>query len=237
VERSEAACFAAGWLALAVALLSPIDRLGGELFSVHMLQHELLMLVAAPLLVRARPHKALAWGLPARARPLLVGALRARPVRAAWRAATGLGCAWLLHAAALWVWHVPALFEASLRSDAAHALQHATFFASAVVWWASIAAAVAPGADRHAAALGSVFTTALHGGALGALLVFSDAAWIPVYQATAPAHGLTALEDQQIAGLVMWIPAGVLFAAVCAALVWSWLVEGARRARLQEARR
>jgi len=229
VRRGEALAFAAGWLALAAAILSPIDRLGGERFSAHMLQHELLILVAAPLLVRARPQKGIAWGLPGRARGSAMRALRGRTARAAWRKATGLAAAWLAHAAALWLWHVPALFEASVESDAVHAFQHLSFFASAVLWWASLGAASAPGADRHGAALFSVFTTALHGGALGALLVFSRTVWISAYEASAHARGFSALEDQQLAGLVMWIPAGVLFASVSAALVWRWLEEAARR--------
>lgn len=231
VLAREVACFAAGWTVLAVALLSPLDRLAGTLFSAHMAQHELLMLVAAPLLVGARPHKAAAWGLPAPLRAPVMGLVRSRPARAAWRAGTGLRSAWLLHGGALWAWHAPPLYEASLRSDAVHALQHASFFGSAVVWWASLAAATARGSDRHAGALASLFTTALHAGALGALLVFSRAPWIDSYAASAPRFGLSALEDQQLAGLLMWIPAGLLFAGVGIALVWSWLREGERRVR------
>jgi putative membrane protein len=223
-----ATCFAAGWLAVVVALVSPLDSLAADLFWVHMVQHEVLMLVAAPLLVLARPLAVWSWALP----PGWVRAL-VRPagsaLRAAWSALTAPLAAWLLHAAALWLWHVPALFNAALASDAWHTAQHVSFFATALVFWR---ACIGGSASRRAAGAGVfyVFTTMVHTGLLGVLLTVSRTAW---YANDAGRWGWTALEDQQLGGLIMWIPAGAVYLAVGLALFARWLgpVRGSSPAR------
>ena len=177
-----AAAFAAGWLAVALAVLSPLQRLAAESFGMHMVQHELLMVVAPPLLILGRPFTALAAVLPR-----------------AWIAAAALPlripppAAFLLHALALWVWHVPALFEGALASSGVHALQHATFFGTALLFWWAVFRRLRAGT----AAL-YILATMIHTGALAALLTFAPA---PIY-ASAP------LEEQQLGGLLMWVPAG-----------------------------
>ena len=210
-----AAAFAAGWLTLVAALVSPLDALGARLFSAHMVQHELLMVVAAPLLVLGRPLVAWTWALPMAARRG-VGAWTRHPLWSRpWRAITAPLGAWLLHALALWVWHVPALFDAALADAAVHALQHASFLAGALVFWWSVLGRTAPHACG--AAVASLFTTLLHTAALGALLSLAAAPWYAAYADGAAGFGLTALEDQQLGGLVMWMPAG--FGYLVAALV------------------
>jgi putative membrane protein len=218
IARGRALRFAAGWATLAAALVSPVDALGGALFSAHMVQHELLMVVAAPLLVTARPLEAWAWALAPRWRRLAGNLFHTRGWLAAWRVLVDPLGAWLIHAVALWAWHIPPLFGAALESEAVHALQHASFLAAALCFWWSVLALPA----RSGAGLASVFTTMLHTGALGALLTFAPAPWYAHYADTA-AYGLSALADQQLGGLVMWVPGGLAYLAAGLAIAARWL--------------
>src|SRR5206468_3429387 len=129
--RVQAAAFACGWLALVVALVSPLDALSGALFAAHMVQHELLIVVAAPLVVLGAPAIALMWLLPPSPRKSVFEAIRRPAVLAAWAAITAPATAWLLHAVALWIWHLPELYEAALEDGYMHAAQHISFFGTA----------------------------------------------------------------------------------------------------------
>jgi putative membrane protein len=235
VRRWEAACFAGGWLSLAVALVSPLHTLGGALFSAHMAQHEVLMALAAPLLVLGRPLVPWTFALP-RARRSTVGGWAKRGwVRGPWRAVSGPGAAWTLHAAALWLWHMPLLYGLALRSEAVHGLQHACFLGTALLfWWALLRGRGAR--LGYGAAVLYLFTTAAHSGALGALLTFARSPWYPGYAATTAPWGLTALEDQQLAGLIMWVPAGAAYLVAALWLFAEWLRESERRTLRREAR-
>lgn len=215
----QAAAFLGGWALLVVALVSPLDALGGALFSAHMIQHELLMIAAAPLLVLGRPLGAWMWALPPRWRKAVGGAVRWRPLKAAWRGITAPAGAWLLHAAALWLWHVPALFQLALLHPSMHSLQHTSFLASALLFWWTI--------FRHpgGAAMLSLFTTMVHTGALGALLTLSPGLWYPLYVEPTAALGFDPLQDQQMGGLVMWVPGGVAYLVSALALALRWLDE------------
>jgi putative membrane protein len=225
---SQAAAYAGGWLTLVIALASPLDALSDLLFAAHMTQHELLMVVAAPLFVLARPVVPLLWALPPRVRRCAVNAFRAPAARATWRRITGPVTVWVAHGLALWVWHVPALFEAALRHDLLHAVQHLCFFwTAALFWWAVVHGRY--GRLGYGAAIVFVFTTGLHSGVLGALLTWSQSVWYPTYAARAPAAGMGALEDQQLAGLIMWVPAGAVFLIVGLALFAAWIGESERR--------
>lgn len=219
----EAAAFLSGWLALAVAFVSPLDALGAVLFSAHMLQHELLMLVAAPLLVLGRPLAVWVWAFPAQARARIARGTRTAGVRAAWGWLTAPATAWGLHLAALWGWHVPRAFEAALAHPALHAVQHASFLASALLFWWTILGPRARHAGRGFAML-SLFTTMAHTGALGALLTLAPALWYPSYLESSAAFGFDPLEDQQLGGLVMWVPGGIAYLAGALAVAASWLI-------------
>ncbi|VWB49790.1 cytochrome c oxidase assembly protein [Burkholderia latens] len=217
-----AAAFAAGLATLFVALCTPLDTLGGALFSAHMVQHELLMIVAAPLAVLGRPLPTWLWALPPRARFRAARIARARGLRTTWRTATAPVPAWLLHAAALWIWHIPRCFDAALASPAVHALQHASFVGSALLFWRAVFDDAARPAHGASAAL-SLFTTMVHTAALGALITLSPGLWYVPYAETTTALGLAPLEDQQLGGLVMWVPAGLAYVAAALALVARWL--------------
>ena len=208
-------CFWLGCAALAIGLVSPLHALGSVLFSAHMAQHEILMLVAAPLLVLARPMAPLLRGLP-------MGWRRAAARWAKWPEVLATPfSAWWIHAVVLWVWHVPAFFQATLRNEWIHAAQHSSFLISAwLFWWALL---YAHGRMAYGASVVYIFTTAVHTGILGALLTFTPRVWYPAYRLTAPAWGLSPLEDQQIGGLIMWVPAGAIYMAAGLALFAAWL--------------
>jgi putative membrane protein len=121
---------------------------------------------------------------------------------------------------------LPALFEATLYSDSIHALQHASFLGSALIFWWSVIHV-----QRRAArgmSIVYVFTTAVHTGILGALMTFSRAVWYPAYATGAAKWGLTPIADQQLAGLIMWIPASLVYLAAALAIMGCWLRDSER---------
>jgi putative membrane protein len=215
-RRWERAAYWAGWWALVVALVSPLHPWGQVLFAAHMTQHEILMLVAAPLLVLGRPMVAIAFALPRGDARAVAREFNRPTLRNAWSLVTRPVAAWLIHGIALWLWHIPALFEATLRHEPVHHLQHASFFGTALLFWWALAKSRARVANI-ATGLLYLFTTMVHTGALGALLTISDRVMYPAYGGTAANWNLTPLEDQQLGGLIMWIPAGLVY--VAAALV------------------
>ena len=221
ITARQAACFAGGWLVLALSLTSPIDTLGGALFSVHMAQHELMMVVAAPLFVMSRPLEAWTWALSPALRRGFAAFARRPLLRRAWSATTEPIGAWALHAIAIWGWHIPALFDRALVDETIHGLQHASFLATALAFWWSVLGRAARRVDANG--LASLFTTMLHTGALGALLTFAPSVWYPHYLSV-EWPGLTALEDQQLGGLVMWVPAGLAYLGAGLALAARWLM-------------
>jgi putative membrane protein len=229
VRRWEVSAYVTGWLCLWLALVSPLHPLGQVLFCAHMAQHEVLMLAAAPLLVCGRPLFVTLWALPRPWRRVVGDWSANARVRRAWQVLTVPLAAWLLHAGALWVWHAPALFQATLQSELIHTFQHLSFFGSAALfWWALLRGR--GGWMGYGGATLYVFTTSIHSGALGAVLTFSTTLWYPRYQLTAAAWGLSPLEDQQLGGLLMWVPAGVLYLVIGLWLSAGWLSAAERRA-------
>ncbi len=221
--RRQKICFWCGWAMLALALVSPLHPLGEVLFSAHMVQHEILMLVAAPLLVLSRPLVTFLWGMPFDWRRGLGRWSKEAYVRRSWSFLTDPFTAWWIHAAAIWIWHAPFLFELTLGSELAHTAQHLSFFLSALLfWWALF---YAHGRMAYGAAVFYVFTTAVHTSILGALLTFAPHIWYRAYGTTTEAWGLTPLQDQQIGGLVMWVPAGLVYLTAGLWLFAAWLKE------------
>ena len=220
--RRRACSFFFGWLALAAALVSPLDALGSLLFSAHMLQHEAMMIVAAPLLVLGRPFALWMWGLPPGWRKPVGTAVQGRAVQLGWTLLTWPVFAWLFHAAVLWLWHAPLLFEAALHSNIVHTLQHVSFLGSALLFWWAV---LGDGSFRPQRGLSMlyIFTTMAHTGALGALLTWSGIVWYPSYVGAGEAFGMDALEDQQLGGLIMWVPGGLAYLIAGLALASQWL--------------
>ncbi len=222
------AAFWAGWFALAAALVSPLHQLGDSLFSAHMLQHEILILVAAPLIAASHPSVTLLYALPRVARRM-VGGLVSRIERHPFAVmCTGPLASWLLHAVALWGWHIPVLYQATLTSDIVHALQHLSFFLTGLVFWSALFGAGRSSMSYGAATL-YTFGTAVHCSALGALLTFSIVLWYPIYTDRTAAWHLTPLQDQQLGGLLMWVPSSVVFIAIGIALFARWIKSAEER--------
>ncbi|MBS0644140.1 MAG: cytochrome c oxidase assembly protein [Acetobacteraceae bacterium] len=204
------AYFAAGWVGLALALISPLYQAGEQLFTAHMVEHEIIMAAAAPLLVLGRPIGAFAWALPARARPLF-GRWSRRFMLTPLPAT-------ILHGVAIWAWHAPVLFDAAVASVAMHRLQHVSFLLTALAfWWALLRRC-----DRGVAVL-HLFATMVHTTLLGALLVVAPRVLYLRQTQDSAAWGLSPLHDQQLAGLVMWVPAGTVYAGAALALAALWI--------------
>jgi cytochrome c oxidase assembly factor CtaG len=170
------------------------------------------------------------WAFPKTTARHLSAWTKATPWQRLWRAITAPFVAWLIHAVVLWGWHVPFLFQSTLESEWIHAAQHASFFGSALLFWWAILHGRERAAGSGAAVL-YLFTTALHSSLLGALLTFARSVWYPVYNGTTLSWGLTPLEDQQLGGLIMWVPAGVVYIVAALALFAGILRESGNRAR------
>jgi putative membrane protein len=227
----QAAAFGAGLLSIAAALISPIAWLSGILFSVHMTQHEILMLVSAPLLVFGHPLLAILWAVPRSTRVAWGRWTQSRPVAVAWRGLTGPLAVFLLHGLAIWAWHIPQLYEAALHSDGIHALEHFSFvITAALFWWGMVHGRY--GRIGYGVAVLYIFLTAVHSSILGALMTVAPGVWYPAYAAAGAAWHVNALEDQQLAGLLMWVPSGVVFIVFGLALFAAWLGESERRVAL-----
>jgi putative membrane protein len=228
VRPHHAVAYGAGLAVCVLALLSPIDRASDVLFSAHMAQHELLMLIAAPLVVLGRPLIPLMWTLPRRWRVRAARTARRPHVARIGRVVTSPVVALVLHAVVRWVWHLPVLFDAALADDRLHAFQHLTFFASAALfWWAVIHGRY--GRAGYGVASAFVFFTMLHSGLLAAILALSDHPLYPPHATATAAWGMDAVVDQQRAGLLMWIPGGVVMMALGLAMFAAWLGQSARR--------
>lgn len=222
VGPSRVIAFGLGLLTVFLALVSPIDALGGVLFTGHMIQHLLLMVVAAPLLVVGAPLLPMLWSLPRRAR---LGAgrwwLLSRRLRAFvdWLTAPSVG--WLLYALTLWVWHVPTLYRLALRNGTVHELMHLSFLVAGLLFWWSLLQPL--GRRRLNIGMGVLylFTTTLHSMALALLITLAEE---PLYylRSLGP-WGLSPLEDQQLAGLLMWIPPNLIYLGILVTLFLQWM--------------
>lgn len=226
IRPAQAVAYLAGWACMAGALLSPLHWLGERVFTMHMIEHEVIMALAAPLLVLARPAGALAWALPARwRRPVL----RWRP-RGLWAVLTAPVFATVAHGVAIWLWHVPALFDAAVADAALHRLQHLSFILTALLFWWALLRRCTPGAAAM-----HLFVTMMHTGLLGTVIALAPRVLYQVQTAQAGLLGLAALEDQQLAGLVMWIPAGTVYAGAALGFLAIWIRGSGRGAAVAHA--
>ena len=217
-------CFAAALITIGIALVSPLNALSDALASAHMIQHVLLVLVAAPLLVLSAPSATLLRGTPS---PLhrALGPWRGR-LGQMWRRLPMLSNAatlWLLHTGTLWFWHAALPYERALNNEIVHVTEHVTFLVTALLFWHIVIGVRAE--ERVPQGLGAmlVFAMALQSGFLSLLLTFARTPWYSAYATTTRAWGLEPLADQQLAGVIMWIPAGLLYLGVALTLFLSWV--------------
>ena len=217
-----------GLLFLALALLSPIDALGSQLFYMHMIQHLLLVMLAPPLLLLANPFPFILWGLPAKVRLGLGRQLnRNSPFRRGLRSATPPGLAWLVFIAIFWGWHDPRAYDAALRLEWVHNLEHLTFFGSALLFWWYVTGASPRLHARSAPGLRIAYLliTVPANMLAGVFITFAGQPLYPYYTAVPRLNGLTVMQDQMLGGVIMWIPGSMMY--IIAALV---LIAGVVRA-------
>ncbi len=226
VAPYQVGAFWSGMAFLAIALVSPVDVLASELLWVHMVQHMVLMNLAAPLILLGAPFRTMLWALPAEDRRYfgqwrLGLQRRGLPRYLFWQPVT----LWFLYAIVLWVWHLPALYEAALRYPIVHDIQHLMFFAASCLFWRVLFDPVGRLRLGRAAAVVYLFLTSLHATVLGVFMALAPGTWYPTYAGRTEPWGLTALGDQQLAGYIMWMPACAAYAVVAALLLANWLAE------------
>lgn len=218
VDLRRAAAFGAGLTVWAVALVA-LEPFADALFSAHMVQHLLLALIGAPLVLLGRPTLVFVHALSDHLRRRL-GRWQGRIRRTV--PATGVvpAAALGVYVAAWWWWHVPAVYDAAVTDTLLHRLEHVTLVVAALVFWSPV---VHPRRTPLWVAPLMLLAAAVAGGLLSALLVFSDAPWYAAHQFSLSRWGLSSLTDQQLAGAIMWVPGGVLYLLAAACCVVRWL--------------
>lgn len=229
-QRWRSVSFYAALAVLAIALSSPLEPLSQQLFWAHMVQHVLLLVVAPPLMILARPWVRLWRALPLATRRSVARSLakgrRTAPLR--WLAGE-LGKpmpSFVLFSVVLLGWHVPALFDATLRSSALHALEHTLFFSTALLFWKQVIDSPPLRARlQPAQRVGYVIGAMVVSWVLAVVLALAPNPLYSFYahEASRPG-GISALADQQLAAGIMWVPGSITFVIVIFAYVHRWLM-------------
>jgi len=224
ISRARAASFVTGvFLALGVNV-SPIHSAAEGMFSVHMIQHQVLMLVAAPLIVAGRPALVMALALPHRWRQWGWGFARAKPVATALRVLKNPLAILLVFAGVLWLWHLPGPYEEAVRNNGVHALEHIAFLGISLGFWAGVMRAGPRRRIGYLPAILLVIGTLMLTGWLAAVLTFGGLVY-PLYSARAALLGMNASRDAALAGTLMWVPSTLIYFGAFAGLFTRWFRE------------
>jgi cytochrome c oxidase assembly factor CtaG len=211
-----------------MALMSPLEGLAVQLFSFHMIQHLVLILIVAPLLVYGAPVLVITLALPRTTRKGLRALERSRSMVLLKSVLFHSTIAGALFALALWSWHLPSLYQSAVADDRWHVLEHSSFLGGSLLFWMHVI-----GRRRHRLDFGPaillVFVSGLQSAALSVVLIFADRALYPIHARGARAWELTPLEDQQLAGAIMWTPVGLVFLVTIVVLLARWLKAMDRR--------
>ena len=224
--------FGAGLVAIAAALVSPIEAYEGQLFSVHMVQHMLLELVAAPLLIAAAPITLTLRAASPRVRRGLLVILHS-PVL---KLISFPVIAWILFAAVNWGWHFSTLYDEALENQLLHYFQHATFLAAALLfWWPVVGVDPSPWRMPYPVRLFYLFLALPQNSFLGVSLLSAGQVLYPHYITNLRTWGPKPLEDQQLGGVLMWVAGDLAFLVAMAIVIVAWMRHEERRtARLDE---
>jgi cytochrome c oxidase assembly factor CtaG len=225
VKRSQVVLFIVGMLVMFLALASPLDELGDEyLFSAHMVQHLLITLVAPPLLLLGTP----GW--------LLQPLLRKRVLLRIGKVLTHPFVAFFLFNIDFWIWHAPPLYNATLSNENLHIFEHLLFIVTATIYWWPI---LSPVKELPRLSLGGqvlyLFLSGMPSVALGAGLTFSPPLYAPYIQQSIRAWGISPATDQQLGGLIMWVPVNIIVIVIVSILFIRWMQAQDEKQRLQEA--
>lgn len=229
--RWRAAAYFAGLALLFVVLMSPLDTLSDDLFSAHMLQHMFLLLVIPPLLVYGRPVITWLWAFDVKDRRAIVHGWKRGGCDAAFRFLMHPLCVWTLLSAALCFWHLPGPYDAALHHEWLHDLEHASFLLFSLQFWTLV---IEPYGQRRALGYGAtvifVVSSGFVMGMIGAVLTFAPVPLYAAYLHTTQAYGMTPVQDQQVAGIIMWIPSNLVHAAALCTVFFAWFRTDERRA-------
>ena len=223
--------FAAGMLVIIAALESPLDRMSEDLFCAHMVQHLMLMLAAPPLLVASDCVGIFLRAFPAGSRKRIVRFWRSAGFAGAYQAVMHPLFVFAVFNGAFVFWHAPGPYQWALRNNALHITEHLSFFISSLMFWSVVLPA--PGHRRrlaHGPALLLIVATAVLSGLPGALMIFAPRPLYPGHADGVMKWGMTLMQDQQLAGLIMWIPAGGAYVLAAALVFLGWLGEAEARA-------
>ncbi|SVA34295.1 uncharacterized protein METZ01_LOCUS87149 [marine metagenome] len=223
--------FGGSLAALLVALISPVDVYSNDLFFIHMIQHLLLVMVAAPLIRIASPIAEYLWGLPESIRRPIGNMLAKKGlIRVFLYGVTTPLVAWFLFAIVMWVWHVPGIYDMALRFKQLHDFEHLTmFFAGIVFWWPVLGSPVLFQQLAFPFRFLYLFLALMQNVILAAILTYSDTAIYQFY-VDSPLHwGISATADQQLGGVLMWLVGSMMFAGVTIVLIYMWLERDHRR--------
>jgi cytochrome c oxidase assembly factor CtaG len=225
------ASFAAGLTIVFLAIASPLDAIGALLLRAHMTQHMLLMMVAPPLVWAGQPVIPLLRGLPATVVKRAMGSLlSSSSLRSAGHALEHPVTCWTIFAVTFVVWHLPALYELGLRSDTWHAVQHACFFSAAMAfWWPVIGVWPSDAIWPRWLMIPYLVAADLLNTALSALLTFSGSVIYPHYLSVPSVTALSPLQDQSLAGVIMWVPGSIAFLLPAVILIVELFQPRARR--------
>ncbi len=212
------AAFVCGLLVLVAVVVPAVGERLEETFPAHMVQHMVLLLVAAPLLALGAPAVPMLATLPLATRRTWQRWRRAWPARTVQRIAASALLAGVVQSAVVWLWHLPTPYRAALESSPLHLLEHLSYLVTGWWFWWHL---VRTGRKRLTGPSGvlHVFLAALPMSALGAVLTLAPRALLPEQTGT----GAAGLAQQQLAGLIMWIPPDVVYLTVCAGLMVGWL--------------
>lgn len=221
------------WLALLsilIALQSPIEMLARQLFWIHMVQHLILMTVTAPLLALASPWTRLWRALPRSwrrgiARPLF-RSTRLAPLRSTYHWIAKPSVVWTAATLNLWFWHVPALYDLTLRNHTLHHVEHTLFLGLSIAFWAQVIDQY-PFRSRLSSMGRAVylFTAMIQSWGLAAVLSFATAPFYAYVSMSWRPGGISALTDQQLGGGMMWVPGAVTYSIAFVALLFRWLAD------------
>ncbi len=202
---------------------SAFHELAEDLFAAHMAQHLMLILIIAPLLVLGRPFAAFGAALPKSLRRRLARLLRRSGAAGLAGRQSFVIFAWLAFCGVFVFWHVPRPYAWSYAHEGAHYLEHASLLACAYAFWAATLERFLRPRIGNGVALLHVSSAAVVSGLPGALMILAARPFYPEHAAGAARWGLTLVEDQQLAGLIMWVPAGFIYLALISALLLRWI--------------
>ncbi|MEM7537294.1 MAG: cytochrome c oxidase assembly protein [Chloroflexota bacterium] len=225
-------CYLSGLMILATSLLSPIDMLGGQLFFMHMIQHLLTIMVAAPLIWLAHPFPISLWGLPRPLRLAVAGLMHKNALfRRGLAAITGPGPSWVIFIVVYLGWHDSTLYNLALRRDWVHDIQHITFFGAGMLyWWHVIGAAPRiHGPFSRWARMAFLIVTVPPNMIAGTTISFATEP-IYTYYATIPRFwGFTVMQDQMLGGTIMWILGSMMYIMAALVILAVYLSNSAKR--------